>query len=336
MKIGLDIHGVADADPPFFSELTRMLIQHGHEVHIITGSEAAPELEAYLKKDLGLHWTRLFSITSYHKAAGTDITWVQGKPYMDEDLWNKTKARYCKENGIHIHLDDSGVYGQYFETPYARYTSGQRPESPQKIGVIGGSFNPITAAHLKMAEAVLELIPEIHQVWLMPAFRHPFEKHQDYADHRIRMIRMSETRRIRYFGYEMDHRLSGETYETFTRLLEDPEFSRYEFYMIIGSDCLLDFDNRWKHAGALSRLIPFIIIPRPGYDLSGYAGLLSRPPHRMLSHALTPGISATQVREMLRENKPITGLVPEPVERFILEKGLYKNSPIEAPPAHSG
>lgn len=194
----------------------------------------------------------------------------------------------------------------------------------QNIAVIGGSFNPVTSAHLWMAEAVLGALPGIHQVWLMPAYRHPFEKHRGYSAHRIRMIRLVETERIRYFGYEIDHRLSGVTHLTFSRLLSDAEYrGRYAFHMVIGGDCVADFDTKWRHAEALANLIPFIIVPREGYDLSRYRGLLSRPPHRLLGEVRLPDISATEVRARIASGSSIEGMVPAAVEAYIRRHGLY-------------
>jgi len=327
LKIGLDVHGVADANISFFSRLTALLVENGHEVHILTGSEHSPELERHLREDLHLRWTHLFSITSHHKNRGTEITYINGNPNMDEDTWNSTKADYCRKHGIELHLDDSPVYGRFFETPFAKYYANHCPERKSKIAIIGGSFNPVTEGHIKMAEAVVHFLPGIRQVWLMPAFRHPFEKHKDYAADRIRMLRMAESERIRYFGYEIDHRLSGETWLTFSRLLDDPDYRNlYDFHMVIGSDCLLDFDRKWKYSRELAGLVKFIIIPRPGYSAENYRGLLSQPPHIILKDAETPDVSASLVREKIRHNESIEGLVPDAVRNFIREKGLYRET----------
>lgn len=328
LRIGIDVHGVADADREFFSDLTRLLVESGHEVHILTGSEHTLALETILRDRLGLRWTHLFSITTHHKTVGTAIDFIDGNPFMDEETWNRTKAEYCRINKVQLHIDDSPVYGRTFETPYARYAANRRPEKKRRIAILGGSFNPVTNAHLAAARAVLDRIPEMDHVWLMPAYRHPFAKHRNYASHRIRMLRMVETRRIRYFGYEIDNRLSGETYFTFTRLLEDPEYMhRFDFSMIIGSDCVLDFDHKWKHAAELAETVPFIIVPRPGYDLAGYGGLLSTRPHLRLEGVDIPDISATQVRRRIRRGLPVDHLVPAPVNRFIQEHGLYRDDP---------
>lgn len=120
IKLGIDVHGVADTFPDFFSRLSRELVSQGHEVHIITGTEHTRSLEHYLKDQLGLFWTHLFSVTTYHKKEGTEVTYIDGNPYMDNRIWNRSKAEYCRRNGIQLHIDDSDIYGKYFSTPYAR------------------------------------------------------------------------------------------------------------------------------------------------------------------------------------------------------------------------
>ena len=120
MKVGFDLHGLFDSAElsPIFVELTRLLVDAEHEVHIITGSEQTPELCQELREK-GVHWTHFFSVTDYHKAIGTPIVRDQrGRPWMDSGLWNRTKAEYCKHAGILIHFDDSDVYHRYFNTPY--------------------------------------------------------------------------------------------------------------------------------------------------------------------------------------------------------------------------
>ncbi len=122
IRLGIDIHGVADTFPDFFSKLSRELVNQGHEVHIITGAEHTRSLEHYLKNQLDLAWTHLFSVTTYHKREGSEVTYIDGNPYMDSRLWNRSKAEYCRNNAIELHLDNSDIYGKYFSTPYARLT----------------------------------------------------------------------------------------------------------------------------------------------------------------------------------------------------------------------
>jgi hypothetical protein len=115
MKVGLDFHGVIDADPEFFAVETELLIKAGHEIHIITGHEYTKDFSNHLKS-LGIHWTHLFSMVSYHKEIGTKITYdAKGDPWMEDVLWNPTKADYCLREGIDLIIDDSHVYSRFFE-----------------------------------------------------------------------------------------------------------------------------------------------------------------------------------------------------------------------------
>jgi len=95
MKLGLDLHGVIDADPALFGVLSRTVVGAGGEVHVITGSMATDALFAWLK-ELGISYTHVFSIASYHVSQGTPMHYdTQGNPWMDADVWNKAKAEYC-------------------------------------------------------------------------------------------------------------------------------------------------------------------------------------------------------------------------------------------------
>jgi hypothetical protein len=126
VKVGLDVHGVIDTDPHFFAHLSYMLRAEGHEVHIVTGREICDELLDKLKEnDVG--YTQIFSITSYHKQIGTQIAYKRDdltQPVIDDSKWNRSKADYAEREGLHFHIDDLPVYGQYFtgDTQFLLYT----------------------------------------------------------------------------------------------------------------------------------------------------------------------------------------------------------------------
>lgn len=117
-KIGLDIHGTIDAFPKEFSKLSNELINIGWQVHIITGRIWQPDIVSSLEK-MNIKWTHQFSISDYLLSQNEKVIWKKDdNPIFDEEKWNKTKAEYCKKEEITIHIDDSKVYGKYFETPY--------------------------------------------------------------------------------------------------------------------------------------------------------------------------------------------------------------------------
>lgn len=131
-KLGLDVHGVLDADPEFFAEITKAVVDKGCEVHVLTGSKDTPKLHEELKA-LGISYTHVFSVASFHEQAGTKMWYTSpNDPWMEEDAWNRTKGDYCKEHKINLMIDDSDRYGKYFTTPYLLYP---RKEWPKINGV---------------------------------------------------------------------------------------------------------------------------------------------------------------------------------------------------------
>lgn len=116
LRIGLDIHGVIDAKPFFFSQFSHRLIENGHEVYIITGAKISEGLIRKLR-NLGMVWTGLYSITNYNEDKGASIRYEDpDNPWMDEKTWDSTKARICDELKIDIHIDDTARYGEWFKT----------------------------------------------------------------------------------------------------------------------------------------------------------------------------------------------------------------------------
>lgn len=122
MKLGLDIHGVVDANRPLFSELTNLLKQANsclnanHEVHVLTG----PRSQDLKPEELeGIWYTHLFSIVDYHIAKGTAVEWVGGRAWMSDYDWDRTKADYAREHQLDLTIDDSETYQHFFSTPYA-------------------------------------------------------------------------------------------------------------------------------------------------------------------------------------------------------------------------
>ena len=137
-KLGLDIHGVVDAMPDFFSFLTDSFIKNGGEVHIITGGKWDKEFEDLLNS-YGVKWTHKFSIYDYLVENNYEKTGevqfpdgtIQSK-FKDED-WDSVKGVYCADNNITLHIDDTMIYNDYFKTPFARlWTHNNNPKSPSK------------------------------------------------------------------------------------------------------------------------------------------------------------------------------------------------------------
>ena len=133
LKISLDLHGVANETPPvcpdFFPTLSKLLIDNGHEVYIMTGSRDSQELRDELARH-GLAYTHILSITSFLESQ-PDIRMEydeHGNPFIPDDQWNPVKGRLAEKHGIHLHFDDTDSYIEHFKTPVARYFSKDKPK----------------------------------------------------------------------------------------------------------------------------------------------------------------------------------------------------------------
>lgn len=129
MNIGIDIHGVLDKDHNRFIEIAQEIKRDGGKVFIITGhpidEKLFEELEACgLEK---IHYDELVSVQDELEQSGHPVLNLDkyGRNHYDDVAWNSFKAKYCKENDIDLHIDDTLEYLKYFETPCAHYHNGE-------------------------------------------------------------------------------------------------------------------------------------------------------------------------------------------------------------------
>ena len=118
-KIGVDFHGVINTRPDFFREFCREALKIGLEIYIISGGPRETIL-AYLNQ-YQIPYTKLWCIYDYYEQRHQVEFYDDGSFHVADELWNKAKAEYCKEQKICVHIDDSAIYGREFATPYCRY-----------------------------------------------------------------------------------------------------------------------------------------------------------------------------------------------------------------------
>jgi len=130
MKIGIDLHGVSDAFPTFFAEMSRLFKEAGHEIHLMTGELIEEPLHEQLKK-CGVHYTHLYSIAQHHRDKGTPMSFDdKGTPWIDDELWMKAKGDYAREHGLDIVFDDTEAYAKHFTSAFV-YCKGYNKEAPK-------------------------------------------------------------------------------------------------------------------------------------------------------------------------------------------------------------
>jgi len=200
-----------------------------------------------------------------------------------------------------------------------------------KVAILGGAFNPITIGHIQLAQFVLNTSREFDEVWLMPAYKHMYNKHMVSAEDRLRMCELSSQidGRIKVFDYEIRNELAGETFNFFKRLkTEETLNERYNFSMIIGQDNANTFD-KWVNYTELERMVRFVVVPRKGIERDVNVNWYLKEPHIYLnSENSIMEVSSTEVRAILNQEgidkyKQLEGLLHPDVIKYIYNNKLY-------------
>ena len=197
-----------------------------------------------------------------------------------------------------------------------------------KIGIMGGTFDPIHLGHLATAEAVRELFV-LDEILFIPAARppHKLDKHVTDERHRLAMTTLA-TRSNKFFRVsDMELKRTGlsYTFDTMNELHKNFGTST-ELFFIIGADSLADL-SKWHAARELVAKCHFIATTRQGVDadFSAVENFFGAAAREHIHRVTTPGleISSTDIREKVRLGRSIKYLVPEVVEDYILKEGLY-------------
>lgn len=171
------------------------------------------------------------------------------------------------------------------------------------IAVLGGAFDPIHNGHVAVAEFLLNCSSEFDAVWIMPCYKHMYNKKMTSANHRLKMCELSvaHDRRIVVSDYEIVNKLGGETYQLVKKLINDEKFNQqYNFSFVIGLDNANTFD-KWVNYEDLERMVRFVVVPRNGIKIEHKVNWYLHSPHMFLiPENPLPEISSTDIRNNLK------------------------------------
>ncbi|MEQ8175928.1 MAG: nicotinate-nucleotide adenylyltransferase [Syntrophomonadaceae bacterium] len=201
-------------------------------------------------------------------------------------------------------------------------------EHKSALGIIGGTFNPIHNGHLLAAEyARCEL--GLEKVIFIPAARPPHKEGLDILDGetRLKMIELAIEGNPDFAVSRTELSRPGPSYTVDTLNFFQANYPGKSIYFIMGADSLLLF-NTWKDVDVLAQKGCFVVVTRPGYRFEWEKEPLASLP-RVLKENLVfleiPGIdvSSSEIRKRVRDGKSIRYMLPDQVEGYIREKGLY-------------
>lgn len=190
----------------------------------------------------------------------------------------------------------------------------------RRIGIFGGSFNPIHVGHALIASYIVES-GAVDTLWLMVSPQNPLKENSGLASdyHRLRMTELVSRRieNVITSAFEFDLPKPSYTIDTLNALQE--KFPDDEFYLVIGADnwCLFD---KWKAGEEIITKYHILIYPRRGYDIvipEKYSDRVE------VVNAPLIEVSSTLIRERLAQMKSVSFYVSEAVEKYILKNKLY-------------
>ena len=187
-----------------------------------------------------------------------------------------------------------------------------------RIGVLGGSFNPVHLGHLRLAEEAREML-RLDRVLFVPAGVRPHKQRRDLIDgrHRLAMVRLAIKGHPAFAASDLELRRRGPSYTVDTlEALHQQLGPRARLFFLSGADTMQEL-KIWRALRRVLELCTFVVATRPGYSLrSTRRGVLPLAISRL-------EISASDIRRRMAAGRSIRYLVPEAVERYIVKYHLY-------------
>lgn len=187
-----------------------------------------------------------------------------------------------------------------------------------KVGVFGGSFDPVHCGHLVAAEQAAEHLG-LDQVRFVPAGRHPFKtEHHAAPEHRLAMVELAIRDNPRFVLDPREAQRDGPSYTVDTVRALHHESPRDRLFLLIGADAAEELPA-WRDVHQIAATATIVVLTRPGAPPAGHdlaARVVAVP---------NIDVSATAIREHVRRGRSIRYLVPRAVEDYIRTHGLYRD-----------
>ena len=191
-----------------------------------------------------------------------------------------------------------------------------------KVGLLGGTFNPIHFGHLAIATFAREAF-ELDRVMFIPAGQPPHKAREGMAPahdrYQMTVLATHGDSHLAVSPVEMERRGKSYSVETVAEM-QGLFGDAAQLFFIVGTDAMVDIVN-WERADELVKMCEFIVASRPGTDLRKVAQKYRRRIHVLKAPVF--GIASTDIRQRVREGRSVRYLVPELVERYIAGHRLY-------------
>jgi len=212
-----------------------------------------------------------------------------------------------------------------------------------RVGLFGGTFNPVHWGHLRAAEEIREMF-YLKQVIFIPTNISPHKESQEIvpAEHRLKMLNLAINDNPCFFTSDVELRRPGKSYSIETIGHFKHTFGKeLTLFFILGMDVFLEITS-WKDYIELFNLCNFIVMSRPGYEVEELDQVIpaqvrsdfcyqndkkmfiNSSQHSIYFTEITPvDVSSRSIRTLVRDGRSIKHLLPETVESYLKEHKLY-------------
>jgi nicotinate-nucleotide adenylyltransferase len=213
-----------------------------------------------------------------------------------------------------------------------------------RVGLLGGTFNPVHWGHLRAAEEIREMF-NLKQVIFIPTNISPHKESKEIvtADHRLKMLDLAIEDNPYFFTSDVELKRSGKSYSIETISHFKQKFGEeLTLFFILGIDAFLEITS-WKNYQALFSICNFIVMSRPRYEIKEFYQVIPaqvkkdfhyHPNEKRFIHSsqvsiyfteITPiDISSNSIRTLIKDGRSIKYLLPEEVENYVKEHKFYR------------
>ncbi len=196
-----------------------------------------------------------------------------------------------------------------------------------RIGIFGGAFNPVHNGHLHLARRYLEAL-KLDKVLFVPTSVPPHKTAHNLIDgtHRVKMLRLATAYEPRFDITDIEFWRGGKSYTYDTIKALQNVYPNDKFYLIVGSDQYLYFEN-WYKANAILRMVTLVAAAR---EENEYEKMLAfKAENDNLKNSIVSKfdvlpVSSTDIRARVAAGESIDAMVPPPVAEYIKEHRLYE------------
>ncbi|WP_156473335.1 nicotinate-nucleotide adenylyltransferase [Thermoactinomyces sp. AS95] len=193
-----------------------------------------------------------------------------------------------------------------------------------KVGIFGGTFDPIHFGHLLLAEQAREAA-SLHEIWFIPAGEPPHKQGKPVtpAMERKKMVELAIEGHPQFKVNPIELMRSGPSYTVDTIMELKKQNPHVEFFLLVGADMVKNLP-KWYKIKEIIQNVQVIGLGRPGFDHDALPEYIEER-LMWIPDAVETNISSSIIRERLMLNRSVRYLVPDSVYKYIKEQGLYES-----------